>query len=79
MEKNMECKNCKYYRTSDVIQGNKSFTMKSCDIAHVLNTRSCIYITSDTEVENMDICYNCKHWLGGGDWGVKLSKELFKL
>ena len=71
----MECKDCRYYKVSDVIQGDKSFTMNSCEIAHVLNTKSCTYIASDVEVEDMDICYNCKYWLGGGDWGLSCQKN----
>lgn len=73
----MECKNCKYYKISNVIQGDKSFTMNSCSIAHILNTKSCIYITSDAEVEGMDICYNCKYWHGRGDWGLSCEKDYY--
>ena len=73
----MFCKDCIYYKVSNVIYGDKSFTMNSCEIAHVLNTRSCTYITDDSEVENMDICFNCKYWLGGGDWGLSCSNDYY--
>lgn len=23
----------------------------------------------------MDICFNCKYWLGGGDWGLSCEKD----
>ena len=53
----MKCKDCKYH--------NKYKRM--CKITYLANTISCP-IESDEDVEKMDICYNCKHWMGGGDW-----------
>ena len=29
------------------------------------------------EVKNMNICYNCKHWIGGGDWGLSCAKNYY--
>lgn len=74
----MECKNCKYYDVSNVKSNGKSYTTCSCDITHRVNSKSCGYITSDEDVESMDICYNCKHWIGGGDWGLSCQKNYYK-
>lgn len=60
----MECKKCKYS-----VYG-------SCIITNMCNTKSCTLL-SDDDVENLHICYNCKHWLGGGDWGLSCRKNYY--
>ena len=67
----MKCKNCKYRR-----EVNKTFIDHICDITHLISSVSCD-IASDDDVENMDICYNCKHWLGCGDWGLSCRKNYY--
>jgi hypothetical protein len=62
----MKCKDCKYH--------NKY--KKMCKITYLANTISCP-IESDEDVEKMDICYNCKHWMGGGDWGLSCRKDYY--
>ena len=29
------------------------------------------------KIEEMKICYNCKHWIGGGDWGLSCKKDYY--
>ena len=67
----MECKNCKYLYES---RGWSSGYV--CSITHQYNPTSCS-ITSDEYVKYMDICYNCKHWYGGGDWGLSCAKNYY--
>lgn len=73
----MECRDCKYRNITNVKLKNGDFAMQGCSITHVLNKQSCDYITNDAEVENMNICYNCKHWIGGGDWGLSCYKNYY--
>lgn len=66
----MNCKDCKYkYKTAD----GDTF----CEITHLLYTKSCNYIDNDSQVVAMNICYNCKHWIGGGDWGLSCRKDYY--
>lgn len=63
----MECKDCKHY--------NKYKRMYY--ITHICNTQSCTYLSYDKDVEEMNICYNCKYWIGGGDWGLSCEKDYY--
>ena len=38
---------------------------------------SCKYF--NVEVKGLPICYNCKHFLGGGDWGLACDDDYYKL
>ena len=67
----MECKNCKYLH-----KVNESFIDNICDITHIISPISC-GIASDEDVECMDICYNCQHWYGMGDFGLSCAKNYY--
>lgn len=65
----MKCAECKYRNTER--------TYDMCEITHtILNHKKfkpitgCNNIESDADVEKMNICHNCKHWIGFGDWGL---------
>lgn len=66
----MECKNCDYYNSYK----------KLCKITNTCYMRSCNYdlIHPNIKVEDMDICYNCQHWIGSGDWGLSCAKNYYK-
>ena len=72
----MECKDCKYNYMTTIALIDEEYKGYSCSITHRLGTKSC-NINNDNEVEDMDICYNCKHWLGGGDWGLSCRKNYY--
>ena len=67
----MECKNCKYFS-----ERNDGIVFGSCNITHICNTKSC-NLPSDEVVEHLNICYNCQHWYGGGDWGLSCAKNYY--
>ena len=69
--KHMECKKCRYFR-----EEHGWTTYRACDITHRVNP-TCCDIISDEDVVNMDICYNCKYWFGGGDWGLSCAKNYY--
>lgn len=74
----MECKNCKYY-CNDTRIGLKDgaiYMMGRCVITNVCNTKSC-NAESYEHIENANICYNCKYWHGGGDWGLSCEKDYY--
>lgn len=75
--KTMECKNCKYYKVDSFMFDNKEWTSRACEIAHIVNPKACAYIENDKEVEDMTICFNCKYWIGGGDWGLSCQKDYY--
>ena len=66
----MNCDKCKYCKYIKVYQT----TM--CVISHKIQPSYCDLI-SEAEVENMDICYNCEYWIGGGDWGLSCKKDYY--
>ena len=72
----MECKKCSYYRTDTVNHFGKPYTRSTCIITNRVNPISC-FIASDAEIASMMICYNCKHWIGGGDWGLSCRKNYY--
>ena len=65
----MNCKDCRY-RIAD-----NQYSM--CEITHIINPKSCDYIANDNLVESMNICYNCKYWMGFGDWGLSCKKNYY--
>ena len=67
----MKCKNCKYYLSSINYYG-----MSMCNISHVCYPKFCGLI-SDNDVKDMDICYNCEYWIGGGDWGLSCEVDYY--
>ena len=67
----MECKNCKY-----LYEDNVWGVAKVCHITHMVNPKFCD-ITSDEDIKNMRICYNCKYWHGGGDWRLSCAKNYY--
>lgn len=71
----MKCKDCRYCQSWDYETRDKVITMAFCTL-----TSTCV----NHEVENdckcfnkdlseYDICYNCKYYRGGGDWGLFCS------
>lgn len=64
----MECKNCKYNTTNRLY--------RTCAVGHWVNAISCT-LKSDEDVPKLNICYNCKHWIGGGDWGLSCAVDYY--
>lgn len=60
----MLCENCEYNEKSSIR------TYNVCLITHAINPKYCY----KEDVENNDVCFNCKHWIGGGDFGLSCSK-----
>lgn len=75
----MECRYCHYCEAVTVtdLKSRKDQLIGMCSITHSIGKKSCDYIVSDAEVEDMDICFNCKYWLGGGDWGLSCQKNYY--
>lgn len=66
----MNCIECKYYNSQSVSYCNGAIRqLNMCKITNICNPKSC-QLKSDSDVNNMDICYNCENWIGGGDWGL---------
>ena len=67
----MSCKGCRYYQGKIEIL-NKTF--HRCALSKtVVNGEKCPLYNED--LSNMKICYNCKHYLGGSDWGLSCAKH----
>lgn len=65
----MKCKNCKYF-----IKGT---TNGCCELTHRVQSpnieHKCNCYNKDLSPYN--ICYNCKYYIGGGDWGLFCSHK----
>ena len=64
----MKCKKCEYLRE----RGYEGQTY--CEITHICNPRKCKVDTTDN-LQERKICYNCKHWMGVGDFGLSCDKH----
>ena len=71
----MSCKECKYYQGKIEIL-TKTFH-KCALIPIVVNGEKCPLYNVD--LSNIKICYNCKHYLGGYDWGLSCAKHYHRL
>ena len=73
-----DCKNCCY-------RGGMTKCMchdvHVCILTHILLFQNvaedCEYYNRDFSKE--DVCYNCKHFLGGSDWGLACDAHYHKL
>ena len=73
----MNCIDCKYYKQENVSYGSGNISLlKTCDIVHAVNPKSCS-LESDSYVDDMNICYNCENWIGGGDWGLSCKVDYY--
>lgn len=73
----MNCNECKYEEKHEYKYEEKQYNYTICKITHIVNTKSCNYISNDKEVENMNICYNCQYWIGCGDYGLSCEKDYY--
>lgn len=67
----MNCRDCRYYQGDVKIMGRIGF---QCALTRsIIFNELCNLINKD--LSNVPICYNCKHYLGGGDWGLSCAKH----
>lgn len=67
----MTCKGCNYYQGKTEILTK---TFHSCALSTTLvNGEICTLFNAD--LSNKKICYNCKYYLGGYDWGLSCAKH----
>nr|DAE28898.1 MAG TPA: hypothetical protein [virus sp. ctmTa7] len=69
----MMCKDCKYRQTYVDLKG---IEFNVCSITNIGHTVSC-RLENDKLIKDMDICFNCKYWIGGGDWGLSCQKNYY--
>lgn len=77
----MECDKCKYLfdNTNTIYELDDAdyIRIRMCRIGNIAYPKRCSYIESDKDIENMSICYNCKHWTGCGDFGLSCAKDYY--
>ena len=68
-----KCKDCKYAQDGGYAIADMRYC--TCTLTRRVkneNTESeCNYFNRD--LSGYDICYNCKYYIGGGDWGLFCS------
>ncbi len=72
-----KCRNCQYVQISEYKIKGKDVEMGCCELTRaVVNPdveNDCICFNRD--LSGFDICYNCRHYIGGGDWGLFCSNK----
>ena len=73
----MRCNDCCNFN-----QENEKFI--SCNLTRACIKKNvpdveakCNFFNKD--MSNEPICFNCKHFLGGGDWGLSCGKDYYRL
>lgn len=72
------CENCSHYKGTFEFYGTNSIT---CELTNTImvneSARNCGFYNKD--MSNERICFNCKHFAGGSDWGLACAKHYYKL
>ena len=69
--KGKTCENCMYFTGKEEAWGQ---TIYQCALTNaILTGKPCDLYNID--ISKWKICYNCKHFLGGGDWGLACAKH----
>lgn len=78
MNSEKDCKNCCYRGPETQALGR---TAGVCSLTHVVlfsnQALKCELYNRDLSKE--DVCYNCEHYMGGGDWGLACRKHYHRL
>lgn len=71
----MECKDCKYLFSGTF--GDK--TIHGCTIQNFapFNGYPWCGFNSEEDINKAEMCFNCKHWIGGGDFGLTCAKDYY--
>ena len=73
----MKCIDCKYCQISEFEFQGKSYKNAYCELSHLIikvdKEHNCQCFNKDLSKYN--ICYNCKYYCGGGDWGLFCSHK----
>lgn len=72
------CENCIHYRETINFYGKDCIT---CELTNTImvneSAKSCGFYNKD--ISNERICFNCKHFAGGSDWGLACAKHYHSL
>ena len=75
----MKCRDCKYSNNETYVFAGKECC--TCSLTRrVMNANAeseCNCFNRD--LSEYDICYNCKYYIGGGDWGLFCEKHYHHL
>ena len=72
-----KCKDCQYAVTSDYLGDDKVCCTLTNILMRAYAAHDCDYFNFD--LSEYDICYNCKYYGGGHDWGLFCSKRYHHL
>lgn len=80
MELHPSCSTCCHKHGNTVLFNREAVTCKITNeiiFEHKIQMNGCPNHNKDLSKEN--ICLNCQHFLGGGDWGLSCSADYYKL
>lgn len=72
----MNCNECEFCLTVNNDAYEEPY--KVCRINnHIINNNTTCHLMSGEKLEDMNICFNCKYWMGGGDFGLSCHKNYY--
>lgn len=72
------CEDCFHHRKTIILYGKDCATCELTNAIMVNETaQSCGLYNKD--ISNERICFNCKHFIGGADWGLACAKHYHSL
>ena len=71
----MKCQNCKYAQGSGY--EIKNIKYYACSLTRQIMNEKAEFECNcyNRDLSGYDICYNCKYYIGGGDWGLFCSHK----
>ena len=72
------CVNCQHHTSAAMYYGKPCY---ACKLTNAVipngNCGDCAYFQKD--ISKLNICYNCKHWIGGGDFDLSCKKDSYRI
>ena len=76
-----DCSKCCHVKKTTNHIGNVIRHEEICTLCRKILFKNCVEDCNyyNLDLSNEKICMNCKHFLGGGDWGLSCMKDYYKL
>lgn len=69
----MKCENCIHSESS--VFTHNGFNYVVCTLTREVMKTDVVCNCYNRDLSEYDICYNCKYYIGGGDWGLFCSHK----
>lgn len=69
----MKCENCIHSESSAFTHNGFNYVV--CTLTREVMKTDVVCNCYNRDLSEYDICYNCKYYIGGGDWGLFCSHK----